>query len=140
VLLVLIAAGCQQSLPSAGIDVREVAPVQGTVTIGGRPPAGAFVSFRPVGGAAPYNARATVGKDGSYQLTTYRQQDGAPPGEYRVTVYWPAERPKRKDGEDDDAGADVPDRLGGRYSNPETTPLKATVKAGETNTIDFKLP
>lgn len=57
-----------------------------------------------------------------------------------MTVCWPAERPKRKDGEDAAAGADVPDRLGGEYSNPESAPPKATVKAGEINTIDFKLP
>lgn len=136
----LVVVGCQQSLPSAGIDVREVSPVQGKVTVGGRPPAGAFLSFRPAAGASPYNSQATVGPDGSYKLGTYRLNDGAPPGEYVVTLYWPAERPKRKDGEDDDAGADVPDRLGGKYRTPEVSPLRATVKAGEDNTIDFKLP
>lgn len=138
-LAACVASGCQKGEPAAGLDVRPVHPVKGKVTVGGKPATGALISFRAIAGASPYNPRATVEPDGSYTISTYRQHDGAPAGEYLVTIYWPVERPKRKVGEDDDPGINLPDRLGGKYSNPETTTLRATVSSGE-NSVDFKLP
>jgi hypothetical protein len=64
--------------------------------------------------------QAVVAADGSFRLTTYLAGDGAPAGEYFVTLYWPGPGP------DDDVHV-RPDRLGGRYADPRTTPLTATV-------------
>jgi hypothetical protein len=59
--------------------------VEGVVTLDGQPVDGAIVSFLPdeKGGRA---ASGTTARDGSFRLTTYKQDDGALPGDYRVTV------------------------------------------------------
>ena len=103
---------------------RAVFPVTGSVSFRGRPAAGVRVAFHPSRdprdrGLCPQGVAAA---DGSFRLTTYTAGDGAPPGEYFVTLYWPAPGP------DDDVHVH-PDRLGGRYADPRTTPLIATVPA-----------
>jgi hypothetical protein len=58
--------------------------VEGTVTLDGKPLPRATVSFMPVG-----EGRAASGEtdaDGSFRLTTFRTNDGALPGEYKVVV------------------------------------------------------
>jgi len=59
-----------------------------------RPAAGAIVILQPVAADADDAARptATVAEDGSYRLTTFITEDGAPEGDYAVTVIWPASR------------------------------------------------
>ena len=64
--------------------------------------------------------QAVVAADGSFRLTTFINHDGAPAGDYYVTVYWPAPGPE-------DETRPRPDLLGGRYADPRTTPLTATV-------------
>src|SRR5437879_3692017 len=58
--------------------------VEGTVTLDGQPLPGATVSFMPVG-----NGRAASGRtdaNGNFRLSTFRTDDGALPGEYKVIV------------------------------------------------------
>src|SRR5262245_35812972 len=50
-----------------------------------------------------------VGEDGSFRLTTYENEDGAPPGKYRVTIRWPEPRKG-------EASGPPVDRLKGRYA------------------------
>ena len=76
-LLALAAVGC-------GGKYSPVA-VEGTVTLDGQPLDGAMVSFLPQEGAG----RAATGMtdaDGTFQLTTFQEGDGALPGTYRVIV------------------------------------------------------
>src|SRR6516165_10289687 len=80
VLAVLLAAGCG----SAG-----TVKVKGIVTLDGEPLSDATVSFVPVGQGLP--AGGITDEDGVFRLTTYRSEDGALPGEYRVTVALPPE-------------------------------------------------
>ncbi|VTS06907.1 hypothetical protein [Tuwongella immobilis] len=129
----LLTVGCQDSLPPRD----PVVPVSGSVRFQGAAVAGGAITFHPA--QSVENPRATrslgsIDKDGNYQLTTYDTHDGAPPGEYVVTIYWPGKLP---------AGSPIgevgPDRLKGKYANPKTTKLKATVKDSP-NTIDFDLP
>jgi hypothetical protein len=59
--------------------------VEGIVTLDGKPLSGATVTFMPIG----ENGRTASGRtdtDGSFRLTTYRSDDGAVPGEYKVLV------------------------------------------------------
>jgi hypothetical protein len=69
--------------------------------------------------------------DGTFALSTYTANDGAPAGEYAVTVVWwkPLVDANGKPG---------PNLLPERYARPETTPLRATVKAG-TNEVVLEL-
>jgi hypothetical protein len=59
--------------------------VEGVVTLDGKPFPGATVTFLPAAG----NGRSASGlseKDGSFRLTTFKPDDGALPGEYKITV------------------------------------------------------
>jgi hypothetical protein len=76
------------------------------------------------------SARGIIQKDGSFQLGTVKDNDGAPPGEYVVTLTQPFRQPERPY-----VGDRVVDRA---YEDPEMTDLKAEVKA-EKNELVFKL-
>src|SRR5882724_4305936 len=85
-LLLIFAVGCSDAKPG-----KPVFPVHGRLTYQNKPMGQARLAFLPVGdGIRGTSAQATTDEDGRYRLTTYRQGDGAPPGEYVVTVYWPA--------------------------------------------------
>lgn len=101
-----------------------VFPVEGQLLVAGRPAANAMIAFRPVRGTAvAVLAVAVTGADGRFRLTTYQAGDGAPAGEYAVTVVWPdASLPL-----DECADPVTHDRLAGRYADPLRTNLRATV-------------
>jgi hypothetical protein len=128
--VILVALGC-------GGDARKPAfPVKGQVLVGGKPAAKAQIIFHPLtdpDGKAP-RPSGQVTADGSFTLNTYTAGDGAPAGEYAVTVTWP--QGQSNIGGDSDAG---PDRLGGRYANPKTTPLRAKVDAAPTDIPAYNL-
>jgi len=65
--------------------------------------------------------------DGAFRLSTYDPNDGAPAGEYYVSVIWPT------DGREDE------DKLNGRYRDPKTSQLTATVKEGSNELKAFRL-
>jgi hypothetical protein len=133
-LTAALAAGCARS------DGRTpVYPVRGVLTWKGAPMAGATVVFHPAGDRDPKALRshAEVGPDGTYRLTTYARHDGAPAGEYAVTVFWPGKRDPGVPDDGTDAG--VSDQLKGAYRDPAATRLRAVVEPRET-VIDFKLP
>jgi hypothetical protein len=107
-------------------------PVRGTVTYNGKPATGAIVRFWPAG-AGPTDWKvvkpeAMVGEDGSFQLLSYTPGDGAPVGEYAVTVRW--------SGRDAPPG---PDLLGERFSDPKRPVLKVTVKETGTEVPPIEL-
>jgi hypothetical protein len=56
----------------------------------GRPARGALVVFHPLDDPRPkaVKPRATVGRDGNFDLFTYSASDGAPAGNYAVSVVW----------------------------------------------------
>jgi Carboxypeptidase regulatory-like domain len=60
-------------------------PVTGTVTLQGKPVAGAAITFVPTGNEGEA-ASAITDSEGKYALTTWEAGDGARPGEYRVKV------------------------------------------------------
>lgn len=91
---------------------------------GGKPAAGAVVVFHPVAGGDKEVLKPVgrVDEKGNFTLTTYAEGDGAPAGEYAVTVTWPAPRRTPLDPEGGD-------RLQGRYANPETSKVRFTVES-----------
>jgi hypothetical protein len=119
--------------------------VHGRVTFENRPMAKAVITFHAADpGDRSTPAHATADEDGRYVLHTYRADDGAPEGDYVVTIYWPAPRPKGAASSvtpDADEGGQLPtvDRLKNRYSNASTSKLRARVEPRD-NEIDFHLP
>jgi len=127
VVSVVVIAGCtprEQRLPTF--------PVTGRVVYDGKPVANASLVFHAISaiGDAP-KPRGKTDANGDFKLTTYDTEDGAPAGEYRVTVeQWltlnPEEGPQN--------------RLAPKFAKPESSGLTATVDGGQTTLkpIDLK--
>src|SRR5262245_38760390 len=99
--LVVLVAGC-----SGGDGRVPVYPVKGKVTAAGEIPEGALIVLYPArgGGESELRPSAKVRRDGSFSLTTYDAEDGAPQGDYIATVQW---NKLIKKGKDYAAGPDV---------------------------------
>ncbi|OWK46333.1 hypothetical protein FRUB_00032 [Fimbriiglobus ruber] len=85
----------------------------------GKPAAGATVVLHPVGQIDPKTPLPTgkVDDKGTVRLSTFTQDDGAPPGQYTITVDW---REVRKVTVGSDQIRELsPDKLKGRYGKPD---------------------
>lgn len=113
-----------------------VFPVSGTLTFQGMPATGALVTFHPVDSPLPaaLQPNGKVADDGSFKLTTYESGDGAPAGNYAVTVFWP--EPPASPVEAPDSG---PDRFRGRYLDPQKSTWRVTVTDGTNALEPFEL-
>lgn len=158
ILALLIAGGCGGE--GAG-DNPETAPVSGTVTLGGTPVAGATVTFHPSVASEPGQpaqgnaAFGLTNAQGQFQLTTFDSNDGAVPGDYKVTVtklnpaadennvasveseeYVP---PEVIEGPAAVVNAPPANFLPEVYAKPASTTLNAKVTAGQDNNIPLEL-
>lgn len=127
-VLVLTAVGCAGPVAPAPVPVY---PVAGKLIVSDRPAGGAKLMFHPVSkGDAPLYPVGVTAADGTFHLTTRAPGDGAPEGEYVVTMIWP------HDGLvlDECACIDLQthDRLCGLYADPATSRLRATVRPERT--------
>lgn len=114
---------------------KPVAPVAGKVLLDGAPVPLAHIAFHslePDPKRRSWVADGLVEADGSFALSTYQAFDGAPAGDYAVTVTWrvPAF---------DEAGKPGPNKLPEKYAKAVTSELRAKVKSGEKNTFTFEL-
>ena len=143
----LIAVGCNGG--------PKVSSVTGKVTMDGAPLSGATVTFSPVKGGTGSAAVGTVDASGAYKLTDMKSTNigsGAVVGDYNVGIVWfkPDDNDTSRSSGASAAGVMTADKAaastaGGpklalptAYQNPETSGLKASVKAGENN-FDFTL-
>src|SRR5262245_20773626 len=108
VLVVVLWSGC-------GPKRKPVYPVHGQVFVAGLPAEGALVIFLPIDDPDPQAPKPSgkVGADGSFTLSSYVLQDGAPAGEYGVTILWFVP--------DLSVNPSAPDKLQGRYADPQTS-------------------
>lgn len=149
-LVMLQTVGCGQAGPT-------VYPVQGTVTIGGKPAPSIAVTFAPVDGK-PASAGKT-NANGVFILLTQSGKAGAVAGKHKVILQSqpavestgnfsdPAVREKmfqereasarsgKKGAPPTEKSKTIPEE----YSNPQKTPLEYEVKAG-TNNFDVPIP
>jgi hypothetical protein len=114
-------------------------PASGSVSVAGKPAKGALVTLIPKEDAqSSVNAypRGEVADDGTFVLSTFGTGDGAPEGEYVVTLRWPGEAKAPKSLQKPSAGDDDGpiDKLHGRYLDPKTSPWTVTIRSG-TNQI-----
>ncbi len=129
------------SLPAMGLLLsscsrsgREpVFPVRGQVfDAKNQPAAGAMVVFHPVDSSdsQPIRPLAYVDDQGNFELTTYERGDGAPAGEYVVTIEWRERSPHpfRPDKEGKD-------RLRGEFSDPKTSRFRFAIEKRADNTL-----
>lgn len=107
-------------------------PVNGKVTLNGKPLAGATVALHSFNKTSEKHTTVCDGlsdANGRFTVTTYFRFDGAPAGEYTATVR------KVKRGIADEEAPDK-NTLPEKYGAPTTSPLKVTIKEG-TNDIEF---
>jgi hypothetical protein len=108
---------------------KAVYPVHGMVLDGKNKPAkGTVVVFHPANGAPGDKPVGRVDDKGEFVLTTYQNADGAPAGDYVVTITRPAAKrtPLDRDGGD---------LLRGRYGDPATSKITFTVQKGAENEV-----
>jgi len=115
-LSLVLAPGCGQSGP-------RLAPVEGTVTLNGKPVVGALVTFQPDGPLASPSYGETD-EDGHYFLKFSPQREGAMIGMHTVSITTENENTKQ------------PERLPPEYN--QRSQLKKEVKDQE-NVIDFPI-
>jgi hypothetical protein len=118
-------AGCEPSRP-------ETSEVSGRITFEGKPVPQGRILFWPSQGRP---AMAEIQPDGTYELTTFSDSDGAMIGKHRVTikatrVHFPTGNKMK---------SVVQWLVPQRYENFDKSPLTAEVSAGK-NTINFDLP
>jgi hypothetical protein len=108
-----------------------VYPAKGKLMMGDEPVPNATLTFHPVKKfpreVAQIRPSAHTNKDGTYEVSTYGSNDGAPAGDYSVTVSWRGAEPNLRNEEEDEL-APV------QFRNATTTGFKTTLKEGE-NTI-----
>jgi hypothetical protein len=130
VTCLMMVTGCGD----AGPERVTTFPVQGAITFQGRPIPGAFVAFHPQTPRANVPApRANVAADGSLKVTTFQAGDGAPEGQYVLTVEW--YKPIKQ-------GGDVmpgPNVIPKKYASPQTSNLKVTIAAQENQLSTIRL-
>jgi hypothetical protein len=135
----LAAALCGCGGGDGAADRPDRVPVTGTVTHQQKPVEGATVMFSPV--SEGYAAIGLTDAEGRFSLQTFDPDDGAVPGEYRITV---------RKVEMSDPGAGLPDDadrppavekslLPARYADASTSGLVQTVKADGENEFPLTL-
>ena len=120
IAVLLFALGCssEESGPACF-------PVRGEVRLDGEPLGEAMILFHPVDKNSPTAVKplANSDLDGRFEMTTFQRHDGAPPGEYAITVELRALRP---DG--DEMIRDGRNLLPGHYRDPARSGFKFMVK------------
>ena len=104
--------------------------VRGKLTDGSKPLAHAQIVFHPVGGGAAETPKShgKTDENGEFKLTTYDGNDGAPAGQYKVSVeLWKTTT----------ADAGPVNQLPPKYADPDKSGLTATVAAGPTELQPF---
>jgi len=126
--LVALASGCGKKGPV-------LYPVKGSVRINGEPAKDVNVMFTPVappeGGAVPLSPAAVTGEDGSFRLMSFKPGDGAPAGDYQVTITYPMNRFNKH--------LSGIDRLRGKFSNPKKSGLTVKVEPKSNDLPPFEV-
>jgi len=143
VLVSVLGLGCTGQ---QGGDRPKTVRVTGTVTHSGEPVEGATVAFQSAGGSK--SAIGVTDADGKYTLTTFESGDGAVPGEYQVKICkYQVETSQAVDESSPDyvppaegeQSAPPENLLPGKYADPTTSGLTATVSESGGDSFDFSL-
>lgn len=127
-----------------GAGQESLHPTRGTVTVGGKPAAGALVTLIPSDASTNPQVSfgsATCNERGEFTVMT-AGQPGARAGTYAVTITWPDQKKVDKGKAKTFSTADSTesaDLLQGRYANKETSKLTATIQPGDNLLPTFDL-
>jgi hypothetical protein len=117
-------------------------PVQGKVTFRGAPASGALVYFHLKGNTNPNLALpyAKVLEDGTFKVVMATGEEGAPAGDYDVTMYWPDTSAAGGDKEKGGSRDNPPDKFAGKYlkAGPNTPAVTVKPEKNELTPFDLK--
>jgi hypothetical protein len=133
--LALLLAAAALLTASCGNGRKPVYPVRGQVfDKHNKAAAGAMIVFHPAdGGDDPHKPIATTNAEGQFTLTTYTEGDGAPEGDYEISVRWPAPKKSPFD-------AETGDQLKGALADPKKSGLRFKVEKGDNEVPTIRLP
>lgn len=122
VVAIAVATGCKPSNPWENPH-----PVSGSVTYKGKPVGDAELTLFPVDPTAPESVRprARTSADGKFTVWTYQEGDGAPAGQYKVTVVHNEVSVSKN------TIVAKPNDLPPKYSRRDSTDLQVTITAGK---------
>lgn len=106
---------------------KETYPVTGSVYVDEKPAGAVQVTLHDQAGVDVNNPTFSMTftqADGSFALSTYEEGDGVPAGEYTITFQWRDLNPLNLQ-------YSGPDKLGNKYSDPQTTPFRVKVEPGK---------
>jgi len=132
-LCFIVSAGCNGGEEAGRLPVH---PVSGKVSVNGQPASGVLVLLHPAEASPAAKAgvlpSATTQEDGTFQLSSYDQNDGAPLGGYSVTIQWYQADAKSTKGKPamPSGFARPSDRLQGKYKDPRKSPWQVTITEG----------
>ena len=121
-------------VPACNSDRVRTFPVRGKILFKSKPVPNGTVMFTPVNGNGP-TATGELNSDGTYTLTTYKPDDGAPAGQYKVVVMALEDTSNKLP---EDRNPTPPPIVPDKYTSLATTDLTAEVHEGE-NVCDFTL-
>ena len=107
-----------------------VFPASGKILYLGKPLAGVILIFHSTDVNQKIKSQATPDDDGKFVATTFKTADGAPEGDYTITLVVPS---NESDSTREDAATERqfrkerPVRFPSKYQNPATSPLKVKV-------------
>ncbi len=136
IVVITAALGCGSDAPK-GPEKISTTPVDGVVTLNGKPAAEVSISLHhSEGKVAP---RGISDKDGKFSIATYGKDDGAPAGKYKVTA-------AKNMTKEISPGVLAPPPPGGfksdiptKYESVNTTDILVEIKAGEKNSLKIDL-
>jgi hypothetical protein len=129
ILAFALSAGCNKQIKTY--------PVSGEIYVDGKPAESATIYLIPSGDMADKMPRpfGQTDKDGKFTLSTFKELDGAPAGEYVAIFQWP----EQSGGIFNRSIMDGRDRLGGAYYNKDTSQIHVTIEKQPTNLPRFEL-
>jgi hypothetical protein len=126
---------------AGGCGSETLAPVSGTVTLNGKPLAGAIVSFTPMvprkGVEAPLGSSGKTNDQGHYSLETNAGRKGALVAKHKVAISVVQAEAGNSDARPPRGGWPMKDRIPTKYN--ENTELEFEVPSGGTDKADFNL-
>ncbi|HUT89170.1 MAG TPA: hypothetical protein VMY37_06725 [Thermoguttaceae bacterium] len=106
---------------------KDTMPVTGQVSVDGQPGDSLRVTCHNVKGIDtehPTTSSAVTDKEGKFEIATYEAADGVPEGDYVLTFMWGQWNMHSMT-------YGGPDKLNGRYSDPESSEVRFTVEEGK---------
>ncbi len=122
-LALLLSSGCKKQIKTY--------PVSGEIFVDGKPAESATIFLIPQGDKTGNMPRpfGQADAEGKFTLSTFKEKDGAPAGEYVAIFQWP----EQSGGIFNQSRMDGRDRLGGAYYNKDASQIHVTI--GEQPTV-----